>query len=172
MIPLPFYIFIFIELVFVAIIDVKHKKIANLWSLLNVGVATILFIFFSEHYPVSFGAFQYTIVFLLAGFLLFRLKIMGGGDSKFLASFFLIVPFDKQDQVFFQLLIATIIIGVIVFGMNTFANRKKLIESLREKDIEGVKSCFGTKFAYAPVILVTWILFGISMFKKSSSLMS
>lgn len=167
MIPLPFYLFILIELIFVTVIDIKHRKIANLWSLLNIGVAAILFILFPKFYPVSVETFQYTMVFLMAGFLLFRLKIMGGGDSKFLASFFLIVPLEKQDQVFFQLLIATIFIGVIMFSLNTFMNRKKLVQSLKEKDIEGVKSCFGSKFAYAPVILVTWILFGISMFKKT-----
>lgn len=164
----PLYTFIFIELLFITYIDIKYKKIANLWALTNIGIAIILFVLFPKIYPVTFDTFQYSIVFILVGFLLFMLKVMGGGDSKFLASFFLIVPLDRQDQVFIFLLIATVIIGIIFFIKNTFENREKLIQSFLDKDIKGVKSCFGTKFAYAPVILVTWILFGIDLFKKGT----
>jgi prepilin peptidase CpaA len=164
--PWPLYTFIFIELVLVTYIDIKHRKIANLWSFLNILVAATAFILFPNIYPFSFDTFEFSIVFIFVGFLLFMLKVMGGGDSKFLASFFLIVPLNHQDQVFYQLLISTIIIGVIFLMMNTISNRKLLMQSMREKDILGVKSCFGTKFAYAPVILVTWILFGKTLIEE------
>jgi prepilin peptidase CpaA len=94
------------------------------------------------------------------------MKIMGGGDSKFLASFFLITPLALQDQVFYFLLISTVIVGVIFLVKNIIQNRVKLMEFIRDKNIIGVKSCFGTKFAYAPVILITWILIGVSLFQK------
>lgn len=163
----PLFLFIFIELLFITYIDIKHKKIANYWSLMNIGIAVILFILFPHEYPFGLAAFQYSIVFILVGFLLFMLRVMGGGDSKFLASFFLIVPLDKQDQVFVFLLISTIFIGLIFFLKSIITNWQKLKQSLRQKDTQGVKSCFGTKFAYAPVILITWILFGYEIYKNT-----
>jgi len=172
MITWPIYLFILIELIFVTYLDVKHRKIANTWSLINIGIAVVLFSLFPKAYPVVFGTFQFSIVFILVGFFLFILKIMGGGDSKFLASFFLIVPLDKQDQVFLLLLISTVIIGVIVLVINIFSKWETLVTSLREKNIQGVKSCFGTKFAYAPVILVTWILFGMNLLKKGELILN
>ena len=49
------------------------------------------------------------------------------------------------------------------FIKNIFEHRIKLIESIKDKNLIGVKSCFGTKFAYAPVILVSWILVGLNL---------
>lgn len=162
MIPWPIYAFIFLELIFVTIVDVKYKKISNLWSLLNILLSGVLFYLFPTFYLFGFESFQFSIVFLIVGFFLFLLKIMGGGDSKYLASFFLIIPTASQDLVFYYLLISTIIVGLIFFFRNIIEQRKSLSESIKKRDVEGVKSSFGTKFAYAPVILLTWILIGLT----------
>lgn len=166
-IPLPIYLFVLIQISMVTYFDVKFRKISNKWSILNIATSFFLYLLFPKVYLFEFGSFQYTIVFLIVGFALFLLNIMGGGDSKYLASLYLIIPSNIQDQVFYLLLIATIFVGIIFFIKNVYQNRAMLIISLRLKDKEGVKSCFGTKFAYAPVILVTWILLGINFYTQN-----
>lgn len=160
MIPWPIYSFIFLELLFVTIGDIKHKKIPNLWSILNIFLALILFLVFPDIYILGFETFQFSIGFILVGFLFFQLKIMGGGDSKFLASLFLIIPTAAHDQFFYFLLISTVIVGLISFARNVVEQRKKLIESFKYRSLVGIKSAFGTKFAFAIVIMITWILIG------------
>lgn len=162
MIPWPIYFFIFIELLFVTYVDIRYKKISNLWSIFNLVVAAILFILFPNIYIFGFETMQFSLVFLVVGFLLFVLNIMGGGDSKYLASFFLILPTGIQDITFYFLLLSTIIVGLLFFFKNVIEQRKRLINSIKNKDVDGIKSSFGTKFAYAPVILITWFLIGLN----------
>ena len=85
---------------------------------------------------------------------------MGGGDSKFLFTFFLIVPLNLQEQTFEYLLASTILVGTFVFITNISKNFDKLKYALRARDRAAVRSCFGTKFAFAPIILITWIWVG------------
>ena len=98
--------------------------------------------------------------FLFVGFLLFTLKIMGGGDSKFLFSFFLIVPEKLQDAYFLNLIYATIVVGLLMLIFNTVKNFDKLKLAYVYKNIRYVKDVYGTKFAYAPIIALSWILLG------------
>lgn len=161
MIPWPIYTFIFLELICVTYVDVKYKKISNLWSILNIGLAVVLFILFPDIYIFGIETFLFTIVIPLVGFLLFVLNIMGGGDSKFLATFFLIIPTATQDITFYFLLLSTIIVGIIFFLKNVVDQRTRIFNSIMSRDVEGIKLSFGTKFAFAPVILLTWFLIGL-----------
>lgn len=161
MIPLIIYLLVLIELIFVSWKDITTKKISNLWSILNIVVFIILTFALPEYYFWSWGTFLYSAVFLIIGFALFLLNIMGGGDSKYLFSFFLIIPMKLQELSFFYLLISTVVTGLMFFFMNIIANYKKLIGYLRAKDYQGVKSCFGSKFAFAPVILLAWLCVGL-----------
>jgi prepilin peptidase CpaA len=94
------------------------------------------------------------------------MKIMGGGDSKYLASFYLLVPFELQDDAFLSLLYATIIIASTMFIVNIIVGREFLYEAWREKKLDKLKLVFGKKFAYAPLILFSWIWFGIKNYKR------
>lgn len=161
MIPPAIYIFILIELAIVSYLDIKFRKIKNYWSLLNLTLAVIFFIAFPGIYHLKLETFGYPVVFFFVGFVLFLLKIMGGGDSKFLSTFFLIVPTKAHDEVFIHLLMATVIVGSLFFLANIFRNFEGILESFRDSNIKGVKNYFGKKFAYAPVILFSWISFGI-----------
>lgn len=158
--PLPIYLFILIELVLVAWADVRTNKIVNMWSILNLIFFLILLMISPDYYFFQLETFLYSSVFLMVGFVFFLIKIMGGGDSKFLFTFFLIVPLKYQEQTFEYLLISTILVGTFVFITNVAKNFDKLKYSLRIADAKGVKSCFGTKFAFAPVILIAWIWVG------------
>lgn len=111
-------------------------------------------------YKFNFVTFFYPTVFLGVGFFLFALKIMGGGDSKFLFSFFLLVPEVLHESFFLKLIYLTIAIGLYLLIYNTIKNFDKLSLSLKIMDMKGVKGVYGTKFAYAPVIAISWIAFG------------
>jgi prepilin peptidase CpaA len=158
--PFPIYLFILIELLFVSWGDVKTNKIPNIWSILNLVAFVILLFIVPDFYKFKLETFVFSTVFLIIGFILFLLKIMGGGDSKFLFTFFLLVPLAIQEMTFNYLLLSTVTIGTFVFITNIVKNFDKLKEYLRIKDYIGMKSCFGTKFSYAPVILIAWLLVG------------
>ena len=115
---------------------------------------------YPQLYKFNFVTFFYPTVFLVVGFFLFVLKIMGGGDSKFLFSFFLLVPEFFHEAFFMKLVYSTIAIGLYLLPYNTFKNFDKLSESLKTMDVKGIKGVYGTKFAYAPVIAISWIAFG------------
>lgn len=115
---------------------------------------------FPAFYKFNFVTFFYPTVFLGVGFGLFLLKIMGGGDSKYLFSFFLLVPEYYHETFFMKLIYSTIAIGLYLLIYNTIRNFDKLSVSVRIMDINGIKGVYGTKFAYAPVIAISWIAFG------------
>ncbi len=163
MIPWPVYLFILIELIVVSYGDIRTNKIPNLWSFLNLGAFATLLVVAPQYYSLEPQTFMYSGAFLFVGFILFLLNIMGGGDSKFLFTFFLLVPMPLQDRVFYYLLLSTVLIGTFLLIQNTLGNWNTLVNALKIKDIKTVKSCFGTKFSYAPVILVAWLWMGLSI---------
>ncbi|MCO4753808.1 MAG: prepilin peptidase [Bacteriovoracaceae bacterium] len=166
MIPWPIYLFILIELVAVSYGDIKTNKIPNLWSIINLGAFSVLLLAAPQYYTLAPQTFLYSVVFLFVGFVLFLLRIMGGGDSKFLFTFFLLVPVSMHERTFYHLLLSTVLIGTFLLVQNTLSNWKTLIFALRTKDIKTVKSCFGTKFSYAPVILIAWLWMGWNLKDK------
>ncbi len=160
MIPVPVYWFLMIELGFVAWGDVRTQKIPNAWALLNIALFLGLLLLYPEQYPFRLGTLLYSVVFLLVGFGLFLLRIMGGGDSKYLFSFFLLVPVSVQPRALVLLLLSTLLIGGFLFLTNLGKNHEKIVGHLKTGYIKGIKECFGTKFSFAPVILLAWVWLG------------
>ena len=166
MIPLPIYLFVLIELAVVSYGDVKTNKIPNVWALLNIIAFIALLIVAPEFYKLKPETFAFSLAFLAVGFVLFLLKIMGGGDTKYLFSLFLLVPLNLHEKVFYYLLISTVIIGGFLLIQNTLKNFKPIWRAILDGNTRQVKSFFGTKFSYAPVILVTWIWIGFTIREK------
>ena len=166
MIPLPIYLFILIELIFVSYGDIKTSKIPNMWSIMNIFVYPILLFIVPSAYFFEIGTFIYSFAFLFIGFILFLLKIMGAGDVKYLFSFFLLIPKSLQSETFSALLYSTVLIGLFVFITNFIKYSETIINSLKIKDFRTVKECFGTKFSYAPVILIAWLWIGWNLKEK------
>lgn len=166
MIPLPIYLFVLIELAFVAYGDVKTNKIPNLWAILNIIAFIALLFVAPQFYEFSLQTFAFSFAFLAVGFVLFLLKIMGGGDTKFLFSLFLLVPLNLHERVFYYLLISTVIIGGFLLIQNTLKNFKPILRAILDGNTQQVKSFYGTKFSYAPVILITWIWIGFTIRDK------
>ncbi|MEC7274978.1 MAG: prepilin peptidase [Bdellovibrionota bacterium] len=164
--PLVLLVFLAVELAVVSYIDIKYRKISNYWSLLNISLFVASLFVFPKFFFFSFSTFFYPLVFLGVGFFLFTLKIMGGGDSKFLFSFFLLVPEMYHELFFLKLIYSTIAIGLYLLIYNTAKNFDKLALSVKIMDVRGIKSVYGTKFAYAPVIAISWVAFSWDVLKE------
>lgn len=160
MIPLVVFVFLSIQLLVVAYVDFKFRKIANFWILINFIFFCLLTWIFPQLYFWNLKTVFFPLSFLLVGFLLFAFNIMGGGDSKYLSSFYLLVPVGYQDSVFLYLLYTTIIIGSSLLLFNLIKNFDRIIELVTVGNIAGIKKIFGKKFTYAPVIFVAWMWFG------------
>lgn len=160
MIPTPAYWLLVIELGLVAWGDVRTQKIPNSWSILNLAVFIAFLIIWPDYYPLRWETFVYSTVFLVVGFVLFLLRVMGGGDSKFLFSFFLLIPAALQPKALLALLVSTVLIGGFLFLTNLGKNHEKIVTYLKTGYIKGIKECFGTKFSFAPVILLAWMWLG------------
>ncbi len=154
------FFFILLELLVVSYSDMMYKKIKNIWSILNIIVYFIFLIIMPDNYFFSFSHIFYPLVFLFVGFLLFIVKIMGGGDAKFLATLFLLVPTYLQDKFLLLLLYSTIFVGVTMFMYNCYSNMQTLKLAWATRDIRLIKGVFGSRFTYAPVILIAWIWLG------------
>lgn len=165
--PVPLFIFGLIQLSVVSYYDVKYRKISNAWPALNIAVYLFALILFKGEYTYALETFVFTGLFLVVGIVLFALKIMGGGDSKFLASIFLIIPLKGQDEFFTYLLILTIVVGGALFLSNIFANIGVLWKAFQNGALNQVKSVFGKKFPFSPVILGAWICLGVQHYLLS-----
>ena len=93
-IPYTFYYFLLIELFAVSILDLKTRQIKNFWSFLNLGLLVLFVLMFPDSYRFGYDHFIHSIVFFSIGFIFFIIKIMGAGDTKFLTTFFLLIPTD------------------------------------------------------------------------------
>lgn len=158
----PFLLFLFlaIEVAIVAFIDFRTKKISNYWTLSNLFIFIIFALFFRDLFHINWNTLLFPLAFLGVGFILFALKIMGGGDSKFLFSYFLLIPEPFHELYFIDLARATVVIGLTLFILNSIKNFAKLRVAISLMDPSLLKGVYGTKFAYAPVMAIAWIIFG------------
>ncbi len=76
------YSFILVQIFVIAINDVKHRKISNQWSIMNITLFIIMLFIAPESYSLSMNTFFYSLTFLAIGLVGFLLRIMGAGDSK------------------------------------------------------------------------------------------
>lgn len=165
MLPLVVFIFVSIQLLFVAYTDFKIKKISNMWMGINFLCFCVLTFLFPQLYVWSASVFIFSLAFFFVGFILYILNIMGGGDSKYLASLYLLVPLELQESVFSYLLYATILVGGTLLLLNTLKHLDIILIHIRMGDIAGIKKIFGQKFTYAPVIFIAWMWFGWQNYK-------
>ena len=157
------YLMLLGELLLVAYYDLKTKKISNYWSIIHIAFYIMLLIVYPQFYEFSWNSLLYSGAILGVGFIFFFLKIAGAGDVKFLSTIFLLIPIDAHDVFFFNLLIGTTIFGSILLVFNTLKNFGKIKNCLMIRDYRELRKCYGTKFAFAPVILLSWILLGFDL---------
>ena len=153
------------ELLFVGWTDFKTQKISNNWIAINFVVSIILHFTFQTLYPLSWEVLIFPLGFILMGFFLYLFHVMGAGDSKFLASLFLIIPLEYHLVVFEKLVLSTVVTGSCLLTYRVIKNHHTLRVYLLSRYWDGIKQTIKSRFSYAPVILVAWILFGFNLWK-------
>lgn len=153
------------QLLVVGWIDFKTKKISNRWVLFNLVWALGLYLGWNGLYPFNWEIFIFPVSFVFIGFFLYLIKIMGAGDSKYLASLFLIVPLEFHMLFFEKLLIATICTGAILLTYRILKNGAKLKAYLINHYWEGIRLTLQSRFSYAPVIFLAWVMLGFDIWR-------
>ncbi len=160
MFPIILYIFLLCQLIVISYLDLKYKKILNLWSLLNIVIFIGCLFIYPTEYKFSLITFFYPLAWLFVGFFLFAIKIMGGGDSKYLFSLFLLIPESFHEPYLMKLIYSTVVVGLFLLIFNTLRKFDTLKIALLTRDIKQVKTIYGTRFSFAPVIALSWMIFG------------
>lgn len=156
---------ILLELLAVGWIDLKTKKISNKWIFVNLLASLILHVFVSSLYPLSWEVLIFPVGFIAIGFFLFLVNVMGAGDSKFLASLFLIIPLEYQIMFFEKLVVSTVLTGSVLLIYKIITNIDKIKAYLLSRYWIGIKEVIKSRFSYAPVVTVAWILLGFNLWK-------
>ena len=156
-ISLPIFLYILIVLGFVSYLDLKYRKISNLWPVLNIVSFILMIIFFPELGFLKLKSFSIPCIIILIGIFLFRYNIMGGGDSKFLATMILLIHHESQLSFLYILSWVTAIFAVIRIIYLLLKNKKINRDNFL---VLVPRTLSGKKFPYAPIILLSWIIFG------------
>lgn len=157
------FAFLLAELLVVSYIDVRTKKISNLWSISHI-VIFLGIMAYTQEYP-SGSHFIFPVGMIVAGFVLFVFHIMGAGDSKYIASIFLLTPTPLHMLFMEKLLTVTILVGTLLIMLKYFKNAAKIKAYLMTFYLKAVQSEIHSRISFAPVILVSWILFGIALWQ-------
>lgn len=159
------YFLILVQLCMVSIIDIKIKKISNLWFVFNLVLAIAFHFIYPDSYPWEFAVLVFPLGWIVVGFVLFLLNLMGAGDSKYLASLFLIIPVEQQAVMFEKLIYSTIIVGSVFLTLKIFKDFQKIKAYALSAYWVGLKESIRSKFSYGPVVLLAWLLLGVSLWR-------
>lgn len=159
------FILILIQLAIVSWIDIKTKKISNLWFLFNLLMAVGFHFIYPQYYPWVWTALIFPIGWIIIGFILFLLGIMGAGDSKYLASLFLVIPVEQQAVLFEKIIISTLIVGFATLAIKVAKDFQKIKAYAISTYWVGLKDSIKSHFSYAPVIFLAWILLGVEQWR-------
>lgn len=155
------FFLILIQLIAVSWIDIKTRKISNLWVLLNGLIGLGFHIILKDTYPIGWATLYFPLGWLAGGFILFLLGIMGAGDSKYLASLFLLVPVNLQDDLFEKLILSTCVVGFVMLTFKILRDFKTIKAYALSSYWVGLKKRIKSHFSYAPVILFAWVMLGV-----------
>lgn len=155
------YALIALELIVVSFIDLKTKKISNYWVLVNLIIALAVYISGLEAF--SAHVLIYPIGTIVVGFALFLGQIMGAGDSKYLASLFLTLPYSLHQTYLENVLLSTILVGAILLVSKLISRFHRIKGYALSFHIKGVLQEIRSHFSYAPVLLLAWLLLGRSI---------
>lgn len=150
------YALLALELLIVSFIDLKIKKISNYWILFNLIVA--LTVYLGGLYTFEWKIFIYPVGTIIVGFTLFLAHIMGAGDSKYMASLFLVLPYDLHQSYLENVLISTILVGAILLVSKLVSRFSRIKGYALSFHLKGVLSEIRSHFSYAPVLLLAWLL--------------
>lgn len=88
---------------------------------------------------------------------------MGGGDSKFLATFLLLIPVDLQHRYLESLAVGILILGGGLVVYRSLVSLKEIGIFWRTRDWVILSRIYGKKIPFAPIILFSWLAFGYNI---------
>jgi prepilin peptidase CpaA len=156
------FLIILLQLVIVSWRDIRDGKIRNYWALVNLVLGVIFYVAFSDLYDLGWQVLIAPVLTLVGGFVLFNLNIMGAGDSKYLASLFLVLPVDTHLEFFQRLVVFTLAVGALLLGKKLVSEFRELRGHLMTLHWGGLVAAIRSRFSYAPVMLLAWIALGFS----------
>ena len=159
------YSLVLIELAIVSWFDIKIKKIPNLWSLFNLFVGLSLHFLYPEAYPWQLASILFPLGWLVLGFGLFLVGVMGAGDSKLLASLFLLIPLGLQPYMLEKLIYSTVVVGIVMLLFKFSRDFQKIKAYAFTSYWKGFFEAVRSRFSYAPVALLAWLLLGVHLWK-------
>ena len=157
------YFLILVELSAVSWIDLKIKKISNLWFFFNIVLGVILHFLYPELYVWEWATLMFPLGFIVGGFVLFILGIMGAGDSKFLASLFLLIPLEQHALMFEKVIYTTLLVGFVLLAIKIARDFKIIKAYALSAYWNGLKTSIKSSFSFAPVVFIAWILLGVEL---------
>jgi prepilin peptidase CpaA len=157
------YYFLLVQTFSVALLDIRDRKISNHWMIANMVIFIACVFIYPEVYSINYMTVLHSFSFIFAGFLLYSLKIMGAGDSKYLFSLFLLMPPTWLESAFVNLLLCTLTIGSFSLLTTIVKNFDEIMVCAKLGSAQGVKKCLGSKFPYAPVIFISWVWLGFKV---------
>jgi len=155
------YVMTLVELSVVSWLDIKVKKISNLWPIINLLLSIGLRFIYPDLYPWECASLLFPAGWIVVGFLLFLVGIMGAGDSKFLASLFLLIPLEQHSAMFEKVLYTTLVVGLMMLIFKIAKDFKKIKAYAFSTYWVGLRESIRSSFSFAPVILLAWILLGV-----------
>ncbi|MCB9060335.1 MAG: prepilin peptidase [Halobacteriovoraceae bacterium] len=161
-IPGTVFVILCIELLIIAYLDFRYKTIKNIWVFVNIFFGIVFFLSWPEYYFFQLNTFFFSATIFGVGLVFFKLKIMSAGDTKLLMTLFPLIPIDLQESYFITLLFGTVIIGGSVLFINIVKNYKSLFEILVTRNFTHMRDFLGSKFSFAPVVFIAWIVFGLA----------
>ena len=157
------YYLVLVELVVVSWIDIRIKKISNYWSLFNLLVGCLLHLLYPEAYPWQLASILFPLGWLIVGFGLFLVGIMGAGDSKLLASLFLLLPLKLQVPMLEKMIYSTVVVGIVMLLFKFARDFQKIKAYAFTSYWKGFFEAIRSRFSYAPVALLAWLLLGVHL---------
>jgi prepilin peptidase CpaA len=153
------YSVVLIQLLLISWIDLKTKRIYHLWPIFNFFLGLGLLV--GGVHPLAYQHFYFPLGMLIIGFIFFLFRIMGGGDSKYLASLFFITPFEYHYLLFEKLVLVTMIVGSLLLMMTVVRQGARIKAYFVGMYWQGFKDIIKSRFSYAPVILIAWLYLGV-----------
>ncbi|EQC47022.1 peptidase, A24 type IV prepilin peptidase family protein [Bacteriovorax sp. BSW11_IV] len=154
------FIFMIIELLIVSYVDLKVRKVANIWSVFHILIFGLITSYNAMNGIFDWKALVIPVCFVTVGFILFVFNVAGAGDVKFISSFLLILSERQQIEFLYYLTWITVIVGGTLAIKNIILNREKILVYLGIKEKKIIAGVFGKKFPYTPLVLLAWIVFG------------
>lgn len=162
--PQTLYLLFFIEIIFVFFLDIKYRKISNIWSILNIFGFVLFLFLFPKIYFISWKLFLYPTLILSIGFLLFLIHIAGAGDIKYLSSLMVLLPQDLHPHFLEIILMATIVVASIILFYEFLKFHRKGQGPLSITELFLFLISFKkSKFPYTIVIFIGWCILGIKL---------